>query len=140
MHCTFCTILAGKLPSRILYEDEHAAAFLDLNPLRRGHTLVVPRLHINDLTDEQAPTAITAVAKALHATTRLLIEKLPSDGVSLLQANGVAAGQDVFHLHFHLVPRRTRERQLTDHTPDEAARQSLDATYEVLRGTRGYQG
>jgi histidine triad (HIT) family protein len=115
--CTFCGIVAGRVPARVLYEDDSAIAFLDIRPLRRGHTLVVPRAHVVDLAAEGAPHAVAAVGPALQQTTRLLLDRLPADGVSLLQANGPAAGQEVFHLHFHLVPRWTGDRPLTDWTP-----------------------
>jgi histidine triad (HIT) family protein len=58
--CIFCAIVAGEAPARFVYQDDDACAFLDINPLRAGHTLVVPRLHVRDLTAEQAPTATVA--------------------------------------------------------------------------------
>ncbi|WP_460653000.1 HIT family protein [Kribbella endophytica] len=132
--CTFCAIVAGRLPARVLYEDDSAVAFLDIRPLRRGHTLVVPRLHVVDLTAEGAVEAVAAVGPALQQTTRLLLARLPAEGVSLLQANGPAAGQEVFHLHFHLVPRWTGDRPLTDWTPDAGAGASLDELHKQLAG------
>ncbi|HEY3559541.1 MAG TPA: HIT family protein [Kribbella sp.] len=132
MDCTFCAIITGALPTRFVYQDEHACAFLDINPLRAGHTLVVPRLHVQNLMDPGAPAVLGSIGAALHATARLLTTRLPAGGVSVLQANGVAAGQEVFHLHFHLVPRLAGDRRLSDHTPDEQARRTLDATYRML--------
>jgi histidine triad (HIT) family protein len=112
--CTFCGIAAGRVPARVVYQDDEAVAFLDIRPLRRGHTLVVPRQHIPDLTADGAATAVAAVAPALEATARILSTRLPADGISILQANGRAAGQEVFHLHFHLVPRWHGDRPLND--------------------------
>ncbi len=130
--CTFCAIAAGRLPARMLYQDDSAVAFLDIRPLRRGHTLVVPRVHVVDLAAEGAAEAVAAIGPALQQTTRLLLEQLPADGVSLLQANGRAAGQEVFHLHFHLVPRWTDDHPLTNWTADAQAAASLDDLHQQL--------
>jgi histidine triad (HIT) family protein len=127
--CTFCGIIAGQLPARFVHQDDRAVAFLDIRPLRRGHTLVVPRAHVTDLTSDGAAEAVTAVAAALQATSRLLIDRLPADGLSVLQANRVAGGQEVFHLHFHLVPRWTGDRPLNDWTEDPVALTTLDEVH-----------
>lgn len=103
MSCLFCSIVAGDVSSRQVYADEHAVAFLDINPWHVGHTLVVPRRHVDDLLGE--PEALTEIAPAISATSRLLTERLAADGLNLLASSGVAAGQEVFHLHVHLVPR-----------------------------------
>jgi histidine triad (HIT) family protein len=131
-NCTFCGIAAGRLPARVLYEDDSALAFLDLRPLRRGHTLVVPRAHAANLTADGAAEAVAAVGPALQQTTRLLIDRLSAEGVSLLQANGPAAGQEVLHLHFHLVPRWAGDRPLNDWTTDAQAGASLDELHQQL--------
>ena len=132
--CVFCGIVAGRLPARFVYQDDDACAFLDIRPLRVGHTLVVPRRHVADLGAEGAPEAVAALGPALQETARLLSSRLDADGISVLQANGVAAGQEVFHLHFHLVPRWSGDRRLTDFTADEAARDNLDQTHQQLVG------
>jgi len=130
--CIFCAISAGRAPARLVYEDDDACAFLDINPLRLGHTLVVPRRHVRDLTDEGAADTLTAIGPALHRTALLLSTRLVADGISVLQANGAAAGQTVFHLHFHLLPRHTGDSPLTDWTPDHQARQTLTETHHTL--------
>jgi histidine triad (HIT) family protein len=130
--CIFCAISTGRAPARLIYEDEHACAFLDINPLRLGHTLVVPRRHVRDLTDEGAPETLAAIGNALQKTALLLSSRLVADGISVLQANGAAAGQTVFHLHFHLLPRHTGDSPLTDWTPHEQARQTLAETHHTL--------
>jgi histidine triad (HIT) family protein len=131
-HCIFCAITSGRAPARFVYEDDNACAFLDINPLRTGHTLVVPRRHVRDLADEGAAEALAEVGPALQQTARLLSAKLDADGISVLQANGAAAGQTVFHLHFHLLPRPTGDTQLTDWTPHPEARQTLDEIHQAL--------
>jgi histidine triad (HIT) family protein len=102
--CTFCKILEGLLPSWRVYEDESSVAFLDKGQVTRGHTLVVPRLHAEDiwaLSEDEA----RAVMRSVHRVARLLREKLGLLGLNVTQANGRAAWQAVFHYHVHLIPR-----------------------------------
>jgi histidine triad (HIT) family protein len=119
MSCLFCAIVTGDIPSRQIYADEHAIAFLDIAPWHVGHTLVVPRRHVDDLLAE--PEALTEIAVAISATSRLLVQRLAADGLNLVSSTGAAAGQEVFHLHVHLVPRfahRAGLRELFVREPD----------------------
>jgi len=101
--CIFCRIVAGEIPSKRVYEDDHAIAFLDLDPFKTGHTLVVPRAHVSDaLADADV---LASIAPAIAATGNLLVEKLGASGMNVLSNVGEDAGQSVFHLHVHLVPR-----------------------------------
>ena len=104
MECTFCRLLEGLLPSWRVYEDESTVAFLDKGAATRGHTLVVPRRHAEDiwaLSEEEAQ----AVMQSVHRVARLLRERLDLLGLNVTQANGTAAWQEVFHYHVHLIPR-----------------------------------
>lgn len=101
--CLFCRIVAGEIGSRRIYEDEHAVAFLDVGPWQRGHTLVVPRRHVPDLVT--GTPSMAEIGPALDAVGRLLVERLRADGLNLLSSAKAVAGQEVFHLHLHLVPR-----------------------------------
>ena len=105
--CLFCRIVAGEVPSRQIYADEHAVAFLDIGPWHRGHSLVVPRRHVPDLVT--GSPALTEIAPAIDAVARLLVQRLAADGVNLLSSSGAVAGQEVFHLHVHVVPRYADE-------------------------------
>ena len=119
MSCLFCAIVAGDIPSRQVYADDQAIAFLDIAPWHVGHTLVVPRRHVDDLLGD--PDALSSIAPAISATSRLLVERLAADGLNLVSSAGAAAGQEVFHLHVHLVPRfahRAGLRELFVHEPD----------------------
>lgn len=109
--CVFCGILAGALPSHQVYADEHAVAFLDLAPWHRGHTLVVPRRHVRDLVTGEP--ALAEIAPAVDAVARLLQHRLAADGINLLSSAGPVAGQEVFHLHVHVVPRYADEPGIT---------------------------
>lgn len=104
MDCTFCRIVEGLLPAWRVYEDEHTVAFLDKGQVTRGHTLVVPRRHAEDiwvLSEEDAG----AVMQSVHRVARLLRDRLGPIGLNVTQANGRAAWQEVFHYHVHLIPR-----------------------------------
>ena len=116
--CIFCKIVAGDIPSRGVYSDDQAYAFLDLAPWHRGHSLVVPRRHVPDLIT--ADHALTEIAPAVDAVARLLVERLSADGVNVVSSSGAAAGQEVFHLHVHVVPRYADDpglRLLVNPTP-----------------------
>ena len=102
--CIFCQIVAGDIPSRTVYEDDDVVAFLDANPLAPGHTLVIPRDHhetLNDLPDDEA----AAVFDALHDLTPVVEDAVAADGSNVAFNNGEAAGQEVPHVHGHVIPR-----------------------------------
>ena len=127
--CLFCRIVAGEIPARQVYADDHAIAFLDNNPWHPGHTLVIPRRHTEDLLSDAA--ALAEIAPAVSRTAALLTERLGADGLNLLSNAGAVAGQEVFHLHLHLVPRyaeRPGLRELTVRQPGI----DLDEVYRRL--------
>ncbi len=106
MDCLFCKIVAGEIPSRRVYEDDVAIAFLDIGPWHPGHTLVIPKRHLADLAG--APDALTEIAPAIDATAALLRDRLGCDGMNLLSNQGAVSGQEVLHFHVHLIPRYAR--------------------------------
>ena len=102
--CLFCKIIAGELPSTPVYEDEEYKVILDVNPAARGHVIIIPKKHaanIFELEDEEA-AKVFPIAKKIAAALR---KTYHCDGINILQNNGEAAGQTVFHLHVHVVPR-----------------------------------
>ncbi len=103
MDCVFCAIVAGAIGCRKLDEDDHAIAFLDIAPWHTGHTLVVPKRHVIDLTAD--PSVLVEIAPLISAVSRRLVGRLHADGLNLMSSAGAAAGQEVFHMHVHLVPR-----------------------------------
>jgi histidine triad (HIT) family protein len=126
--CLFCRIVAGEVPSRRIYADEHAVAFLDVGPWHRGHSLVVPRRHVPDLVT--GASALAEIAPAVDAVARLLMRTLAADGVNLLSSTGAVAGQEVFHLHVHVVPRYADEPGLAMLVkPDTVPDGELDSVY-----------
>ena len=102
--CIFCKIANGEIPSATIYEDDDFRAFLDLNPATRGHALLVPKDHFANLLELDEEHAEKAILLAKKIGSRMK-EKLGCDGLNLVQNNGEAAGQTVFHFHMHLIPR-----------------------------------
>ena len=103
-NCIFCKILAGEIPSTVVYEDDDFKAIVDVNPAARGHVIILPKNHaanIYELPDEDA-SKIMVVAKKIATAIK---KAYNCDGVNILQNNGEAAGQTVFHLHVHVIPR-----------------------------------
>ena len=103
-NCIFCKIIKGDIPSTKIYEDEHTLAFLDINPVTRGHTLVIPKQHCPDIFDmrDEDVRAVMATAKKI---ANAAMHGLGAAGVNLLNSNRKAAGQEVFHYHLHVIPR-----------------------------------
>ncbi len=102
--CIFCKIINREVPANIVYEDERVLAFLDINPISRGHTLIVPKKHYTDIYDvtEDYLKEMAVIAKKMSVAMK---KGLGADGVNILHASGEAAQQSVFHFHIHLVPR-----------------------------------
>lgn len=102
--CIFCKIANGEIPSDTVYEDEHYRAILDLSPAVKGHTLIIPKEHFDDLLSADDETLSTVLKTAQHIGGAMM-QALGCDGFNVLQNNGEAAGQSVRHLHVHIVPR-----------------------------------
>jgi len=102
--CLFCKIAAKTFPAKIVYEDDHAMAFLDIVPRTEGHAMVIPRYHaptLAALPDDEVAPLFAAVKK----TAALLMDGLHPDGITIGINQGRASGQEVDHLHVHLMPR-----------------------------------
>ena len=102
--CVFCKIVQGEIPSAKVYEDDDAMAFLDIHPVKKGHTLVIPKKHFETIMvipDELLKKVIAIVKKLTPA----VIKAVNADGAVVTQTNNEAAGQSVPHLHFHIIPR-----------------------------------
>ncbi len=103
-NCVFCKIVRKEAPSSIVYEDEQIMALMDIRPVSEGHTLVIPKQHYEDIFD--APEElIAAIYKTTQKVAFSVKKAIKADGISIVQQNGKAAGQDIFHLHVHIIPR-----------------------------------
>ncbi len=133
--CPFCRIVAGTAPASIVYQDEAAVAFLDLFPIQEGHTLVVPREHVTDLASCPEPLAARLFAVASRIAP-VVAGALSAPAFNVWTANGRAAGQEVFHLHLHVLPRYQRDSfglRFPPSYPTQAERSELDALAERIR-------
>ena len=102
--CIFCKIAQKQAPASVIYEDKTIMAFLDIRPLNLGHTLVIPKAHYLDIFD--IPKTLLSQVHIVSKQMAFAIKEATSaGGVSIIQQNGRAAGQDIFHLHVHVVPR-----------------------------------
>lgn len=102
--CIFCKIAAGEIPSNCVYEDELVKVILDLGPASKGHVLIIPKKHADDLftLDMETKAHVLDVASKVGMAIK---KALNADGINLVQNNGEAAGQTVMHFHMHVVPR-----------------------------------
>lgn len=106
--CVFCKIVAGQIPSAKVHEDELTLAFMDIGEVSPGHVLVTVKPHVENIYGLNDALA-AAVFHTAARVARALRNAYSPEGVTLYQANGVAAGQTVFHFHLHLVPRYARD-------------------------------
>lgn len=108
-NCIFCKIANGDIPSATLYEDEDFRVILDVAPASRGHALILPKVHSENLYD----SSDELLQKAMALSRKMAIamkETLHCDGMNLVQNNGRDAGQTVFHFHIHLIPRYENDK------------------------------
>lgn len=103
--CIFCAIATGESVASVVRSDEHIVAFMDIRPVTPGHLLVIPRRHCIGLADLDPQDGARVFQAAQWLGGVLRRSELPCEGVNLLLADGVAAGQEVFHVHLHVIPR-----------------------------------
>ena len=104
--CIFCKIADKQIPSTLVYEDELVLAFLDIGPISDGHTLVIPKEHIEKF-DQCPPQMLGQICSSLGKIAAAVQKAVGCDGYNVLCNNGRAAGQVIEHLHFHIIPRNT---------------------------------
>jgi histidine triad (HIT) family protein len=123
--CIFCGIAAGTMGAERVHEDERTVAFLDIFPACDGHVLVIPRAHAADVHEisEDDVAAAASVAKRLAGRA---VSGLGADGVTIMQSNGAAAWQTVFHYHVHVIPRYRDDPLVLPWRPGEAPADPAD--------------
>lgn len=131
----FARILRGEIPSVRVYEDDDVVAFMDVMPQAPGHTLVVPKAPSRNLLDAD-PATFTALMPAVQKVARAVKTAFGADGVTILQFNEGAAGQTVFHLHFHVIP-RMEGVPLKPHTGEMERPEVLEANAARIRKALG---
>ena len=130
-NCVFCKILDGVIPSVKLYEDEEFVIILDIGPAAFGHALIIPKDHYANLYEmpEELLGKVMSLAKVWGEK---LVKALKADGLNLVQNNGLAAGQTVFHYHLHLIPRYEGDRVGERWTPGSLSEEQKKELVEKL--------
>lgn len=130
--CVFCKIVARAIPAMVAYEDEHVICFMDVAYVNPGHALVVLKQHAPDIysvTDEQARALFGTAARVARA----IRDTYSPQGLSVYQANGTVAGQQVFHFHIHLIPRREGDGVVLHWPRQTPTRDELETAARTLR-------
>jgi histidine triad (HIT) family protein len=130
--CVFCKIVRQQAPASVVYEDEQVAAFMDIRPVTQGHTLVIPKEHFTDIysTPEELIANVHKITKRLAIAVKKAVN---ADGISIVQQNEKAAGQDIFHIHVHIIPRFEGRKMPRFSELKEVSREMLDADAVRIR-------
>ena len=130
--CIFCRIAQKKAPASIVYEDDAVMAFLDIRPLNEGHTLVIPKRHyafVYEVPDEEVAHLYKLVKKVALAVKK----GVKAGGITIAQQNEKAAGQDIFHVHVHVIPRYEGQKLPRFEEVQEVSRARLDEVAKKLK-------
>ncbi len=132
-NCIFCKIAAGEIPSRTLYEDEKFRVIMDLGPVSKGHSLILPKEHYANLFELPEELAADTMKLAKKMAT-VMTEKLKCDGFNLLQNNGEVAGQTMFHFHMHLIPCYNEAGRVIDMETKDMTSEEMDEIKNIITG------
>ena len=138
MSCVFCDIVAGHAPASILFEDERTVTFLDHRPVTAGHMLVVPRRHAAFLTDLDPEDGAQLFRVGMHGAAALRASSLRCEGVNFHLADGEVAGQEVFHVHLHVLPRFTGDGFGLRFPPDYRIRERVELDEAAVAVREGW--
>lgn len=130
--CVFCKIINGEIPAFKVYENDYVVCFLDINASSTGHTLVVPKKHIENMFDLDEENAIEII-KAVKVVTSILKEKLGVEAVNIINNSGELAGQTVMHIHFHVIPRYENDGIVISPKQTEPDFNKLQETLDKLK-------
>jgi histidine triad (HIT) family protein len=131
MPSIFSRIVSGEIPALKIYEDEETLAFMDINPAGRGHALVISKAEYADLFDIP-PEVLAAVTRTVQRVALAIRAALNPDGLNIIQNNGAAAGQIVFHYHVHLIPRWEGDQALRLWKPQPTDQAELRAVADQI--------
>ncbi|MFV0342084.1 MAG: HIT family protein [Anaerocolumna sp.] len=130
-NCIFCSIIGKEISSTTIYEDEWVKAIMDISPANKGHVIIISKKHCENIfdLDEEATEKIFITVKKIAV---ILKEELQCDGINILQNNGKAAGQTVFHFHIHIIPRYEEDNVTIDWEYESYKEGELKALGEKL--------
>jgi histidine triad (HIT) family protein len=130
--CVFCKIASKEADASIVYEDAEIMAFMDIRPVSEGHTLIIPKKHCVDIFD--TPEELLGAAHKVTKKIAVAVKKATkADGISIVQQNGKAAGQEIFHLHIHVIPRFEGKKMPRFEELGLADRETLDIAAGKVR-------
>ena len=135
-NCVFCRIVAGQIPATVVHEDEDTLAFMDIGQVNPGHVLVAVKKHAENIFELDGAQA-AAVFRSAARVARAIRGAFAPQGLSVYQANGAAAGQTVFHLHIHLVPRHDGDGMALTWPVKNPPREKLAEYAEKIRAKLG---
>lgn len=130
--CIFCDVIAGKIPSSKVYEDNDVLAILDISQVTYGHTIVMPKKHVKNILEADEETVCRCM-KAVHTLSRQIVERTGAKGCNILNNCNEVAGQSVDHLHFHIIPRYSKD-DACQFIFNESAPQDLNEVAKTIRG------
>ncbi len=130
-NCIFCKIIAGKIPSHTIYEDEEFKVILDVGPATKGHALILPKDHYANLYELPENKAMDVMRLAKKMMT-VMTDKLHCDGFNIVQNNGEVAGQTVFHFHMHLIPRYKNDGEILKYIAGEPDQEELEQIRKAI--------
>lgn len=130
--CIFCKIAAGEIPSRTIYEDENFRTILDISPASKGHAIILPKNHAENIYElpEEDASKIFVVAKKVACAMK---QALQCEGLNILQNNGELAGQTVFHLHLHVLPRYQDDKVAFSWKHEKPSEEELNAVADSIQ-------
>ena len=131
--CIFCKITEREIPSRIIFENDFTLAFLDISPISKGHTIIIPKNHYSNL--EDIPNhELSELYKTVKELAIRIHKSLEIDGYNVLQNNFKAAGQEVLHFHVHIIPRKFGDDRFRIKIPRiQASDDELKKVFEILK-------
>jgi len=129
--CIFCKLANGVFPTNSIYEDETFNVILDVGPATKGHALILPKEHYDNLFELPDDTASKAMVLAKKLSKKM-VDKLGADGLNVVQNNGEAAGQTVMHYHLHLIPRYNDDGQHILWDPTSPEKEELEAIKNTI--------
>lgn len=130
--CIFCKLANGVFPTNSIYEDDTFNVILDVGPATKGHALILPKEHYDNLYELPDETAGKAMILARKLGTEM-VKRLNADGLNVVQNNGETAGQTVMHYHLHLIPRYKNDGQHILWQPSEPSKEELEETRDILK-------
>jgi diadenosine tetraphosphate (Ap4A) HIT family hydrolase len=131
--CEFCKIVAGDAPSSIVYQDDRTLAMMTLRPMTRGHILVIPKKHASSLSDMGYKTGGELFKAGMKIGEALRASEIESEGINFWLADGEAAGQEVFHVHLHVLPRSETDEIRLEGPRLDLNRSAMDSDAEIIK-------